>query len=101
MVLVMVLTALQNRCCIVLLALTTVCSTAVGQIETISIATPPVPTTTGAEGIGDTVGYQSVVGSYFEDASGGLLQEIYFRMAIEGSKQPQDFGVNAHLGGQG
>ena len=60
----------------------------------------PVPTTTGAEGIGDTVGYQSVVGSYFEDASGGLLQEIYFRMAIEGSKQPQDFGVNAHLGGQ-
>lgn len=42
--------------------------------------------------------------SYFTDcgttASGGLFKELYFRLAIDGSKQPQEFGVNAHLGGQ-
>jgi hypothetical protein len=26
--------------------------------------------------------------------------ELYFRFAVDGSKQPQEFGVNAHLGGQ-
>lgn len=30
----------------------------------------------------------------------GLLDEIAFLLAIDGSKQPQDFGVNANLGGQ-
>ncbi len=30
----------------------------------------------------------------------GPFDELYVRMAIDGSKQPQDFGVNAQLGGQ-
>jgi len=30
----------------------------------------------------------------------GLLDEMNFLLAIDGSKQPQDFGVNANLGGQ-
>ncbi len=30
----------------------------------------------------------------------GLFDELSFRLAIDGAKQPQDFGVNANLGGQ-
>ena len=29
-----------------------------------------------------------------------LLEELTIRLAVDGSKQPQDFGVNANLGGQ-
>lgn len=33
-------------------------------------------------------------------ASSGVFDELTFRFAIDGTKQPQEFGVNAHVGGQ-
>lgn len=33
-------------------------------------------------------------------AAPSIFDELYFRLAIDGAKQPQDFGVNANLGGQ-
>ena len=35
-----------------------------------------------------------------DDRPPGLFDEISFFFGVDGSKQPQDFGVNAHVGGQ-
>ncbi len=72
----------------------------------LSASSQPLPSAQVASSITDTeeyvqrrpVGYQSY-SSAINDSS-GLFREFTALMAIDGSKQPQDFGVNANLGVQ-